>query len=81
MNAMMNLSVKSNNVSGENSPNNAPVPKLRSKKLPFTSRPRPKTIHIDVGSNLKENNTNQHLLSNFSKKGSVVNLAGVYFCT
>lgn len=71
----MNLSLKSNNVSGDNSPNNAPVPKLRSKKLPFTSRPRPKTIHIDVGSNLKENNVNPHM-SNFTKKGSVVNLTG-----
>lgn len=81
MNAMMNLSIKSNNVGGENSPNNAPVPKLRSKKLPFTSRPRPKTIHIDVGSNIKEANTNSHLLPNLSKKGSVINLAGVYFYT
>lgn len=62
---------------GDSGRNNAPLPKLRARKQPFGTRPRPKTIHIDVGSNFKETAAESNLLtSNFSKKGSSVNLAG-----
>lgn len=75
---MMNNASKLNAMNGENNSNNIPTAKLRSKKIPFGNRPRPKTIHIDLGSNLKENNTSNLLSSNFSKKGSSVNLSGSF---
>lgn len=69
---------KSNSLNGDSGRSNSALPKLRAKKQPFATRPRPKTIHIDVGSNLKEGTVESNLLtSNFSKKGSTVNLTGL----
>lgn len=71
LNALGHTIPKSNsNYSGSTTP----APKLRNKNH-YANRPRPKTIHIDVGSNLKDPG-GEVINFNLSKKGSSVNLAG-----
>lgn len=53
------------------------LPKLRTKN--HYTRPRPKTIHIDVGRDLKDAGGDGNMVNfNLSKKGSSMNLAGMY---
>ena len=72
----MMMNAKSNNINGDC--RNNPLPKLRSKKQPINARPRPKTIHIDMGSNMKGNSGDVHqaMTPTLTKKGSTVNLTG-----